>query len=149
MSNEVQRAEALVILAAAGVALYLGYKVYKTGAGIASAAGEAVNAVGDLVSSAGQAVGEAGHQVAAAARTAYAEVQTFITGRQHYSPDALEGSMTRAQAEQLAKEIEARQALEESAEWDSMIRNELDRLGSNHPADAGSDPSLPYIGYRP
>lgn len=133
------KAQSMVILAGAGIALYLGWKAYRAGSA-------AVGGISDAVQSVADTVAGAVHQVGGAARSAYAEVATVVTGRQHYSPDALNGSMSRADAERLAQELEALAELEQSAEYDAMIRNELDRLGTNHPPSGMTDPSLPYFG---
>lgn len=154
------QAQAIVILAGLGVALFVGYKLYKTGKDVADAAGRAVDSIGETVDEIRNAPTElyqpeivrigsnAAQTVSRGVSNAYAEVKTFLTGTHHYSPDSLEGSMSRADAEAYARELADIEAARESVEYREMVDREAYSLLRRYPANQSSDPSLAYIGYR-
>lgn len=106
--SKVDNAEGMVIIGAAVLAVIVGYKVYSSGKKISDAVSDSVSSTVTGVSN--------------AASNAYAEVKTFLTGNQYYSPAALDGSMSRADAIKLADQIEKRSARDSAlsaAEWDN------------------------------
>lgn len=99
--NKVQQAEGIVILIAGALVLYGVYKAAKVAG---DAKDKVVATVSDIVGTVSDTVGSARRAVG----NAYAETKTFFTGNQYYSPDALAGSMSKADAIKLSDEITAR-----------------------------------------
>lgn len=140
MSKSIQNMEALAMLLVAGGALFVGYKLYKGGRAVADFAGDALD-------SAAQAVDNTVTAIQRGAQNAYAEVATIVTGQQHYSPEALDASMSKADAIALADDIARAQKVFDDEQYQLMADMENQRLLSRYPASVTSDPSLPYFGY--
>jgi len=147
MSDSLAKAETTVIVLVGIAALFVGYKIYSTGRSAAGAVGGVIDAAGELVGDAAAAAGNAVTRVARGAQNAYAEVATIVTGQVHYSPEALDSSMSREDAIALADDIAQRNKELDAAQYQLMADMESQRLVKRYPASAESDPSLPYFGY--
>lgn len=135
MSTKVDEAQAVILLLAAAGALYVGYQVYKT-------SGRVANAVGGALDDAAEGVTNVVTSVKRGAQNAYAEVASIVTGQVHYSPEALDGSMSRADAMRLADDIAKRDAELDAEQYQLMVDNENERLLKRYPAGYSPEPSF-------
>ena len=114
--------EALGLMLLIGVGVYGAYQGYRATQAASKALSAGVKSVSDGIDSAVTVVTAVPRAVVNAAQTAYAEVATFVTRQQHYSPQMLDGSMSKADAIKLATDIAARDAADQTTvENDALV----------------------------
>jgi hypothetical protein len=101
MSISADKAQGFVILAAGAVALFVAYKVYRTGQDAADSVSETLDEVSEFV-------GGAVDAVASVPRAAYTEVRNFFNMGPPIggTPDALSGVGSMADAQRLARDVD-------------------------------------------
>lgn len=111
MNNKVQNAEGILILIGGALALYAIYRVYSVSGNAVKAVGDTVNSITTGVSDFGKAavvrVKDTGNATLNVVQEAYAQIGTWLTGTKMYSPTALDGSMSKADAIALADQLSA------------------------------------------